>query len=148
MWYSTKHTCSNTTCRSMYIVAVIFMLGSGLLDKTENLKTTLKQGSQTSQKCLSYLNILGTRRMTWRKCHAWDPQILGATMWSFVATVTWHLGFVHPCIKALSKLTFCGFVLLSFYVTCQWCIWVNHTLHHSTLACVYGTSLVLADSSV
>jgi hypothetical protein len=45
----------------------------------------------------SYLKILDTKRVTWSKFSAKDPQILGATVQNLyvVATVTWRPGFVY-----------------------------------------------------
>lgn len=50
----------------------------------------------------SYLKILGTKRVTWSKFCAKDPQILGATVQNLfvVATVLWSPGFVHPWTRA------------------------------------------------
>jgi hypothetical protein len=31
--------------------------------------------------------------------HMEDPQILGATLENLVSTVTWCVGFVHPCVN-------------------------------------------------
>lgn len=46
------------------------------------------------------LKILDTRKVTWSVTHTEDPQVLGASIKKFVATMaTWHLRFLHPCCK-------------------------------------------------
>jgi len=50
----------------------------------------------------SYLQILGTERVTCSKFYAEDPQILVATLQNLfvVATATWRPGFVHAWTRA------------------------------------------------
>lgn len=47
----------------------------------------------------SHFKILCARRVTCSKIQTEDQHKLGATEWHSLAMATWHLGFVHPCIK-------------------------------------------------
>ena len=51
-----------------------FMAWNSLL-----LKTAYWQVAQILQKFRSHLKIMGTRKVTWSKCHTESPQILGPT---------------------------------------------------------------------
>jgi hypothetical protein len=50
------------------------------------------------KKSTSHLEMFGTRRIT-RTLRMENPQILGTTLENLVATVIWHLGFVHLCVN-------------------------------------------------
>jgi len=49
----------------------------------------------------SHPKILGARRVTGSKFRPEDPQILGGTVQSLVATTTCRVGFVHPWFRAV-----------------------------------------------
>lgn len=56
----------------------------------------VSQGSTHFQISSSHLKIIGARRLASSKLHAEKPQISGATTTNIVASVPWHLGFMHP----------------------------------------------------
>jgi hypothetical protein len=57
---------------------------------------TLPTHVQIFQKPGSHLKILGARKVICSKFQPEDQQLLGITIQNFVATVTWHLEFLHP----------------------------------------------------
>jgi hypothetical protein len=74
----------------------IFTVSIKISQKTKQ-STVYARGAQISQQSRSHLKILGARRVTETKFHTEDPQILGVTVQTVVATATWRLGFVvHP----------------------------------------------------
>lgn len=56
-----------------------------------------------SPKIWDYLKILDAQRVTWRKFHTKDPQILGANAQNLVAMANWQPESVHPCSLVRSK---------------------------------------------
>jgi len=45
---------------------------------------------------MSHVKILDMKWVMWGKFHAYDLQVLGATVQCLVTTATWYLGFVQP----------------------------------------------------
>jgi hypothetical protein len=60
-----------------------------------------RRGGGRIIKKASHFKVLGARRVTISKFRPEDPEILGGTVQSIVATTTWHLGFVHPWFRAV-----------------------------------------------
>lgn len=82
---------------------------------------SLHTGPQIFQKSKNYLKILDTSRVKGSKFYTWDPQVLGTTVQISAIRVTWHLGFVHPCVYV----PFCDQVggALAISVHAQKCHW-------------------------
>jgi hypothetical protein len=57
---------------------------------------TQRRTKQLFEKYANHHKIQGTRRATWIKFHAKNPQIKGATAQNLVVPATWRPGFMHP----------------------------------------------------
>jgi hypothetical protein len=67
-------------------------------DRSIQVVMHICRGAQIFQKSWRHLKIRDSGRVTWRKFHTKDPQVLGASIQNLVAMVTWQPGLVHPCI--------------------------------------------------
>jgi hypothetical protein len=53
---------------------------------------------QIFQKYIDHSKIPGTRRVTWSKFYAEEPQLLGATLQNLFDRANWRPVFLHPCL--------------------------------------------------
>jgi len=71
--------------------------------------------TQIFQKSRCHLKVLGARMVTWSKFCTEGPEILGTTVQNLFAPVSWHPGFMHPCLTLKS---YCQYVR-SFHICCE-----------------------------
>lgn len=96
-----------------------------LQEKSNHLRSRVAQIFQQSR---SQLKIIGSRRATQSEFHTEDPQILGATKQNLVM-VTWHLGFVHPWLIQMVRLTFIWIIGSHLHATGHWAVELAQNLH-------------------
>ena len=67
--------------------------------------SVIKGVSIFSKKSESCIKILCAKRVTRKKFHIEDSQVLGCTVRNLVVRVTWHPELVHTCCNCLSHLS-------------------------------------------